>query len=165
LQAHGRWASDIAKSQGVAPNYPIIGDPDLAVAKLYNMLLPNVSGDAAKRTAADNQTVRNVFVVGRRGHEPEAWSAGKDLLCSSSMEIRKALEHVMTGLIDAFCVRDRDQAIRAPSLHQLMLGHDEMNVFGVKAIGHVHGGRDAPEDANWEGSSGEIELDPTRLIG
>jgi thioredoxin-dependent peroxiredoxin len=64
LQDHGRWASDIAKSQGVAPNYPIIGDPDLAVAKLYNMLPPNVSGDAAKRTAADNQTVRNVFVVG-----------------------------------------------------------------------------------------------------
>ena len=64
LQDHGRWASDIAKSQGTAPNYPIIGDPDLAVAKLYNMLPATVSGDAAKRTAADNQTVRNVFVVG-----------------------------------------------------------------------------------------------------
>ena len=63
LQDHGRWASDIAKSQGIAPNYPIIGDPDLAVAKLYNMLPSNVSGDAATRTAADNQTVRNVFVV------------------------------------------------------------------------------------------------------
>jgi len=64
LQDHGRWASDIAKSQGIAPNYPIIGDPDLAVAKLYNMLPSNVSGNAARRTAADNQTVRNVFVVG-----------------------------------------------------------------------------------------------------
>ena len=63
LQDHGRWASDIAKSQGIAPNYPIIGDPDLAVAKLYNMLPSNVSGNAARRTAADNQTVRNVFVV------------------------------------------------------------------------------------------------------
>ena len=63
LQDHGRWASDIAKSQGIAPNYPIIGDPDLTVAKLYNMLPSNVSGDAATRTAADNQTVRNVFVV------------------------------------------------------------------------------------------------------
>ena len=63
LQDHGRWASDIAKSQGIAPNYPIIGDPDLAVAKLYNMLPSKVSGNAATRTAADNQTVRNVFVV------------------------------------------------------------------------------------------------------
>jgi alkyl hydroperoxide reductase subunit AhpC len=63
LQDHGRWASDIAKSQGIAPNYPIIGDPDLAVAKLYNMLPSEVSGNAATRTAADNQTVRNVFVV------------------------------------------------------------------------------------------------------
>jgi alkyl hydroperoxide reductase subunit AhpC len=63
LQDHGRWTSDIAKSQDIAPNYPIIGDPDLAVAKLYNMLPSNVSGNAARRTAADNQTVRNVFVV------------------------------------------------------------------------------------------------------
>ena len=63
LQDHGRWASDIEKSQGTAPNYPIIGDPDLAVAKLYNMLPATVSGDAAKRTAADNQTVRNVLLV------------------------------------------------------------------------------------------------------
>ena len=64
LQDHSRWANDIAKLQGMAPNYPIIGDPDLAIAKLYNMLPANVSGDAAERTAADNQTVRNVFVVG-----------------------------------------------------------------------------------------------------
>jgi alkyl hydroperoxide reductase subunit AhpC len=63
LQDHGRWASDIAKSQGIAPNYPIIGDPDLTVAKLYNMPPSNVSGNAARRTAADNQTVCNVFVV------------------------------------------------------------------------------------------------------
>ena len=48
----------------IAPNYPIIGDPDLAVAKLYNMLPSNVSGNAARRTAADNQTARNAFVVG-----------------------------------------------------------------------------------------------------
>jgi len=64
LQDHSRWANDIARSQGTAPNYPIIGDPDLAVAKLYNMLPASVSGDAAERSAADNQTVRNVFVVG-----------------------------------------------------------------------------------------------------
>ena len=61
---HGRWANDIKETQGVAPNYPIIGDPDLKVAKLYNMLPAAASGDASKRTAADNQTVRNVFVIG-----------------------------------------------------------------------------------------------------
>jgi alkyl hydroperoxide reductase subunit AhpC len=61
---HGRWANDIKETQGTAPNYPIIGDPDLKVAKLYNMLPAAASGDAGKRTAADNQTVRNVFVIG-----------------------------------------------------------------------------------------------------
>ena len=64
LRDHGRWANDIAKSQGTAPNYPIIGDPDLKVSKLYNMLSAGASGDAAKRSPADNQTVRNVFVIG-----------------------------------------------------------------------------------------------------
>ena len=51
-------------SQGTAPNYPIIGDPELKVSKLYNMLPAGASGDAAKRSPADNQTVRNVFVIG-----------------------------------------------------------------------------------------------------
>ncbi len=64
VQDHGRWANDIKETQGTAPNYPIIGDPELKVAKLYNMLPAAASGDATKRTAADNQTVRNVFVVG-----------------------------------------------------------------------------------------------------
>ncbi len=64
VQDHGRWANDIKETQGTAPNYPIIGDPELKVAKLYNMLPAAAGGDAAKRTAADNQTVRNVFVVG-----------------------------------------------------------------------------------------------------
>src|SRR5882672_2395778 len=64
LEDHGRWASDIAKSQGAAPNYPIIGDPELTVSKLYNMLPASASGEAANRSAADNQTVRNVFVIG-----------------------------------------------------------------------------------------------------
>jgi alkyl hydroperoxide reductase subunit AhpC len=64
LLDHGRWANDIAKSQGTAPNYPIIGDPDLKVSKLYYMLPAGASGDAAKRSPADNQTVRNVFVIG-----------------------------------------------------------------------------------------------------
>jgi alkyl hydroperoxide reductase subunit AhpC len=64
LHDHGRWANDIAKSQGTAPNYPIIGDPELTIARLYNMLPASATGDAAKRTPADNQTVRNVFVIG-----------------------------------------------------------------------------------------------------
>jgi alkyl hydroperoxide reductase subunit AhpC len=61
---HSKWANDIKETQGTAPNYPIIGDSDLNVAKLYGMLPASASGDAAKRTPADNLTVRNVFVVG-----------------------------------------------------------------------------------------------------
>jgi alkyl hydroperoxide reductase subunit AhpC len=61
---HERWATDIAETQGTAPNYPIVGDDDFAVAKAYGMLPAATSGDAATRTPADNQTVRNVFVIG-----------------------------------------------------------------------------------------------------
>jgi thioredoxin-dependent peroxiredoxin len=61
---HARWAEDIRETQGVAPNYPMIGDRDLVVAKLYGMLPASSQADASKRTAADNQTVRNVFVIG-----------------------------------------------------------------------------------------------------
>jgi len=61
---HQRWAADIAETQGTAPNYPIIADADFHVAKLYGMLPAATTGDAATRTPADNQTVRNVFVIG-----------------------------------------------------------------------------------------------------
>jgi thioredoxin-dependent peroxiredoxin len=61
---HAGWASDIAATQGIAPNYPLIGDADLTVAKLYEMLPACTNGDPAQRSAADNQTVRNVFVIG-----------------------------------------------------------------------------------------------------
>jgi thioredoxin-dependent peroxiredoxin len=61
---HEQWAQDIAETQGTAPNYPIIGDSDFKVAKLYDMLEEDVSGDPHDRTPADNQTVRNVFVIG-----------------------------------------------------------------------------------------------------
>ncbi len=61
---HQRWARDIEETQGYAPNYPIIGDRDFTVSKLYGMLPPDISGDASARTPADNQTVRNVFVIG-----------------------------------------------------------------------------------------------------
>src|SRR5438094_4941563 len=61
---HERWADDIEETQGARPNYPIIGDADFAVSKAYGMLGADVSGDTADRTAADNQTVRNVFVIG-----------------------------------------------------------------------------------------------------
>ena len=59
-----RWAKDIEETQGTAPNYPIISDGDFKVAKLYEMLSADVSGDSGSRTPADNQTVRNVFVIG-----------------------------------------------------------------------------------------------------
>jgi alkyl hydroperoxide reductase subunit AhpC len=61
---HEQWARDIEETQGAAPNYPIIGDGDFKVSKLYGMLPAEVSGEAAERTPADNQTVRNVFVIG-----------------------------------------------------------------------------------------------------
>jgi len=61
---HARWANDIEETQGMAPNYPIIADADFKVSKLYDMLPAEVSGDPAKRTPADNLTVRNVFIIG-----------------------------------------------------------------------------------------------------
>ena len=64
LDRHEDWASDIEETQGTAPNYPIIGDTDFNVSKLYGMLPEDTSGDALVRTPADNQTVRNVFVIG-----------------------------------------------------------------------------------------------------
>jgi alkyl hydroperoxide reductase subunit AhpC len=64
VDKHASWANDIKETQGHAPNYPMIGDTDYNVAKLYGMLPASVSGDPAKRTAADNLTVRNVFVIG-----------------------------------------------------------------------------------------------------
>ncbi len=63
VEDHTRWAKDIEETQGTAPNFPIIGDADLTVAKLYDMIHPNASG-AAPRTATDNATIRSVFVVG-----------------------------------------------------------------------------------------------------
>ncbi|HEY7344932.1 MAG TPA: peroxiredoxin [Gaiella sp.] len=61
---HEEWVKDIEETQGHAPNYPIIGDADFEISKLYGMLGADVSGDPGDRTAADNQAVRNVFVVG-----------------------------------------------------------------------------------------------------
>ncbi|WP_334141465.1 peroxiredoxin [Rhabdothermincola sp.] len=61
---HERWADDIEETQGARPTYPIIGDADFTVSKLYGMLPASTSGDAKERTPADNQTVRNVFVIG-----------------------------------------------------------------------------------------------------
>jgi alkyl hydroperoxide reductase subunit AhpC len=61
---HEAWAKDIEETQGTAPNYPIIGDTDFAVSKLYDMLPASTSGDAKERTPADNMTVRNVFIIG-----------------------------------------------------------------------------------------------------
>lgn len=64
VDRHAEWAKDIKETQGFAPNYPMIGDTDFNVAKLYGMLPASTSGDVNKRTPNDNQTVRNVFVIG-----------------------------------------------------------------------------------------------------
>ena len=61
---HSKWAKDIEETQGTAPNYPIIGDKDLKVAQLYDMIHPNATAKVEGRTAADNATIRSVFVVG-----------------------------------------------------------------------------------------------------
>lgn len=61
---HKRWARDIEETQGAALNYPLLGDSDLKVAKLYGMIHPQANGDARGRTAADNATVRSVFIIG-----------------------------------------------------------------------------------------------------
>ena len=61
---HEQWADDIEETQGTRPNYPLIGDSDYKVSKMYGMLAADVSGDPAERTPALNQTVRNVFVIG-----------------------------------------------------------------------------------------------------
>jgi thioredoxin-dependent peroxiredoxin len=64
IDKHEKWADDIEETQGARPTYPIIGDADFNVSKLYGMLPASTSGDPAQRTPADNQTVRNVFVIG-----------------------------------------------------------------------------------------------------
>jgi thioredoxin-dependent peroxiredoxin len=64
VENHAKWSKDIAETQGYAPNYPMIGDTDLKVSKLYGMLPASLEGTCDGRTPADNQTVRNVFVVG-----------------------------------------------------------------------------------------------------
>ena len=64
MDNHSKWLQDIEETQGAAPNYPIIADADFSVSKLYGMLPAETSGDPTSRTPADNQTVRNVFVIG-----------------------------------------------------------------------------------------------------
>ena len=64
VDSHSKWANDIKETQGTAPNYPLIGDPELKVAKLYEMLPAEAGSSSQGRTAADNQTVRNVIVIG-----------------------------------------------------------------------------------------------------
>ena len=63
VSSHEKWAADIKETQGYAPNYPVIGDSDLKVSKLYGMIPASANGGAEGRTATDNQTVRNVFII------------------------------------------------------------------------------------------------------
>jgi alkyl hydroperoxide reductase subunit AhpC len=64
VSSHERWSEDIRETQGYAPNFPMIGDPTLAISKMYGMLPAEAPDSCDGRTAADNQTVRNVFVIG-----------------------------------------------------------------------------------------------------
>jgi alkyl hydroperoxide reductase subunit AhpC len=64
VESHARWSNDIKETQGHAPNYPMIGDTDLHVSKLYDMLPASIEGSCEGRTPSDNQTVRSVFVIG-----------------------------------------------------------------------------------------------------
>jgi len=64
VDRHAKWSEDIRETQGAAPNYPMIGDTDLNISKLYGMLPASTSGTSEGRTPADNMTVRNVFVIG-----------------------------------------------------------------------------------------------------
>jgi alkyl hydroperoxide reductase subunit AhpC len=64
VNKHAQWAEDIKETQGAAPNFPMIGDTDFKVSKLYDMLPASTSGDVSTRTANDNATVRNVFIIG-----------------------------------------------------------------------------------------------------
>jgi thioredoxin-dependent peroxiredoxin len=64
VDSHSKWANDIKETQGTAPNYPLVGDPELKIAKLYEMLPAEAGSSSQGRTAADNQTVRNVIVIG-----------------------------------------------------------------------------------------------------
>jgi alkyl hydroperoxide reductase subunit AhpC len=64
VESHKKWSHDIAETQGTAPNFPMIGDPTLAISKLYGMLPASAGNSSDGRTPADNQTVRNVFVIG-----------------------------------------------------------------------------------------------------
>src|SRR6266536_2669143 len=75
---HERWGKDIEETQGHAPNYPIIGDADFSVSKAWGMLPAETSGDPKERTPADNQTVRNVFVIGpAKKIKPDGWEEPK----------------------------------------------------------------------------------------
>jgi alkyl hydroperoxide reductase subunit AhpC len=90
---HEAWARDIEETQGTAPNYPLIGDPHLTVAKLYGMLPAGIEGDAKGRTPADNQTVRNVFVIGPdKVSTPAQWQPGEDVIIAGSVSNDDAKE-------------------------------------------------------------------------
>ena len=98
---HERWANDIKETQGHAPNYPIIGDANLEVAKLYDMIHPNASGEAAKRTAADNATVRSVFsmqlTAKHKVATPVNWRQGEDVIILASVPDEEAKKQFPDG--------------------------------------------------------------------
>lgn len=86
VDKHSTWAKDIEETQGHAPNYPIVGDPSLEISKLYEMLPAGAGNTADGRTAADNQTVRTVYVVGPdKKTTPVNWRQGDEVIIAGSV--------------------------------------------------------------------------------
>jgi alkyl hydroperoxide reductase subunit AhpC len=102
LGDHARWVQDIAETQGAAPNYPILADADFKVAKLYDMLPAWTGGNAARRTAAENQTVRNVFII-----DPDRKIR---LILIYPMAIGRNFEEILRA-IDALQISDRHRVV------------------------------------------------------
>ena len=99
LENHEKWAKDIEETQGTAPNYPLIGDPEFKVAKAYGMLAADVEGDPTERTPAENQTVRNVFVIAPDGAVAYRGAPDADYGDPSldARWLRDALDDVLAG--------------------------------------------------------------------
>ena len=105
---HQGWAKDIEEAQGHALNYPLIGDTDLSIAKLYDMIHPNASGSAKGRTAVDNATVRSVFVIGpdkkiklmtakHKVATPVNWKQGEDVIIIPAVSDEEAKQKFPAG--------------------------------------------------------------------
>jgi alkyl hydroperoxide reductase subunit AhpC len=95
IDNHERWAADIERTQGAAPNYPMIADTDFAISKAYGMLPADASGDPTDRTPAQNATLRNVFVI--QLTTPAQWQPGDSAIIAGSVSDDQAKERYPEG--------------------------------------------------------------------